>query len=86
MLKKKDNPAGISEIVGKHFERYLMLHKNGKVPEGVYDRVMREVEEVLISVALKYTEGNQVQAAKILGIDRNTLHRKMMKFKLDDRF
>lgn len=86
MLKKKDTPVGISEIVGRHFEKYLMQHKNGKIPEGVYDRVLREVEEVLISVALKYTDGNQLQAAKILGINRNTLHRKMMKFKLDDRF
>lgn len=81
-----ENDLGISAVVEKNFERYLQAHKNGKVPQGVYGRVMNEVENKLLLVALRYTQGNQMQAAKILGIDRTTLYRKMKKLKLNESF
>lgn len=85
-MLESESCIGISAVVEKNFERYLQSHKNGKVPNGVYKRVLREIEEKLLEVALNYTQGNQIKAAKILGINRNTLHRKILKFKLDEKF
>jgi Fis family transcriptional regulator len=43
----------------------------------LYDLVLREVEEPLLKAVLDYTEGNQVRAADILGINRGTLRKKL---------
>jgi Fis family transcriptional regulator, factor for inversion stimulation protein len=50
---------------------------NGHGPAHLYDMVMREVEEPLFKAVLDYTEGNQVRAARILGINRGTLRKKL---------
>jgi Fis family transcriptional regulator len=63
------------------FEDYL-AHLNGHRPAGLYDLVMREVEEPLLRVVLRHAEGNQSRAADILGINRATLRRKLREFGL----
>ncbi len=50
---------------------------NGHRPAHLYDMVLREVEEPLFKAVLDYTEGNQVRAAYILGINRGTLRKKL---------
>lgn len=50
---------------------------NGHRPARLYDLVLREVEEPLFKAVLDYTEGNQVRAADILGINRGTLRKKL---------
>lgn len=50
---------------------------NGHRPAHLYDLVLREVEEPLLKAVLDYTEGNQVRAAGILGINRGTLRKKL---------
>jgi two-component system nitrogen regulation response regulator GlnG len=70
--------GGFSKMVEKHLERYFALHKSGDVPPGVYHRVLAEVEKALFKVALAYSEGNHLKAAKVLGINRNTLRKKML--------
>jgi len=50
---------------------------NGHRPARLYDLVLREVEEPLLKAVLDYTEGNQVRAADILGINRGTLRKKL---------
>ncbi|MGH8229938.1 MAG: DNA-binding transcriptional regulator Fis [Steroidobacteraceae bacterium] len=50
---------------------------NGHRPARLYDLVLREVEEPLLKAVLDYTEGNQVRAAHILGINRGTLRKKL---------
>jgi Fis family transcriptional regulator len=50
---------------------------NGHRPSGLYQLVLREVEEPLFRAVMQYTEGNQVRAAEILGINRGTLRRKL---------
>ncbi|HTX24629.1 MAG TPA: DNA-binding transcriptional regulator Fis [Steroidobacteraceae bacterium] len=55
---------------------------NGHRPARLYDLVLREVEEPLLKVVLDYTEGNQVRAAHILGINRGTLRKKLRLFGL----
>lgn len=48
----------------------------------LYDTVISEVEKALLSIVLKETNGNQIRAAKMLGINRNTLNKKLKKYKL----
>ena len=50
---------------------------NGHRPARLYALVMSEVEEPLLRAVLSYTEGNQVRAANILGINRGTLRKKL---------
>ncbi len=63
-----------------HTERALndyFASLNGHRPAHLYDLVLREVEEPLLKAVLDYTEGNQVRAADILGINRGTLRKKL---------
>ena len=46
-------------------------------PDGMYDRVISEVERPLLSLALGATRGNQLRAARLLGLNRNTLRKKI---------
>ncbi|MBM3395100.1 MAG: Fis family transcriptional regulator [Betaproteobacteria bacterium] len=50
---------------------------DGEVPTGVYDMVLHCVEKPLIEVILDHTGGNQTAAADILGMNRNTLRKKI---------
>ncbi len=55
---------------------------NGHRPGQLYDLVLREVEEPLFKAVLDYVEGNQSQAADILGINRGTLRKKLKSYGL----
>ena len=55
---------------------------NGHKPAGLYDLVIGEVEKPLLSAVLSYTNGNQSEAAEILGINRGTLRKKLKAYKL----
>ncbi|HWA69017.1 MAG TPA: helix-turn-helix domain-containing protein, partial [Rhizomicrobium sp.] len=46
-------------------------------PPGVYDRIVQEVERPLISICLAATRGNQIRAAQLLDLNRNTLRKKI---------
>jgi two-component system nitrogen regulation response regulator GlnG len=45
--------------------------------DGLYDRILHEIERPLLAIALSSTRGNQVRAAKLLGLNRNTLRKKL---------
>jgi len=68
---------GLSATVERHLREYFNSHGDNLPPPGVYDRVLREVERPLISLALEATRGNQIKAAQILGLNRNTLRKKI---------
>ncbi|HLO79084.1 MAG TPA: sigma 54-interacting transcriptional regulator, partial [Magnetospirillum sp.] len=68
---------GLSTTVERHLREYFNSHGDGLPPPGVYDRVLREVERPLISLALEATRGNQIKAAQVLGLNRNTLRKKI---------
>ena len=55
---------------------------NGDRPAGLYQLVLREVEEPLFRAVMRYADGNQVRAALILGINRGTLRRKLEEYDL----
>lgn len=67
----------LSLAVERHLERWFKAHENGLPPDGIYDRVLREVERPLIGKALAATRGNQLRAADLLGMNRNTLRKKI---------
>jgi two-component system nitrogen regulation response regulator GlnG len=68
---------GLSATVDRHLREYFGNHTDGLPPNGVYDRVLREVEKPLITIALEATRGNQIKAAQVLGLNRNTLRKKI---------
>lgn len=54
----------------------------GQPPHAIYDMVLACVEQPLIEYILDYTEGNQSKAAEILGINRNTLRKKIQQYNI----
>jgi two-component system nitrogen regulation response regulator GlnG len=67
----------LSASVARHLRRYFDLHGNVLPPPGLYSRILREVELPLIEIALDATGGNQAKCADLLGINRNTLRKKI---------
>ena len=63
--------------VHMHLERYFERHGDVLPPPGLYDRILREIELPLIALTLAATRGNQLKAADLLGINRNTLRKKI---------
>ncbi|MEL6337991.1 MAG: helix-turn-helix domain-containing protein, partial [Pseudomonadota bacterium] len=67
----------LGAAVELHLRRYFQLHGESLPPDGLYDRVLREVEMPLIALTMAATRGNQLRAADVLGINRNTLRKKI---------
>ncbi len=67
----------LSDSVARHLQRYFDLHGGTLPPSGLYQRILREVELPLIEIALDATGGNQAKCADLLGINRNTLRKKI---------
>jgi len=74
-------PEAAADDIGgsmeRHLARYFGEYGEGLPPPGLYQRVLREVELPLISAALGATRGNQIKAAELLGLNRNTLRKKI---------
>jgi two-component system, NtrC family, nitrogen regulation response regulator GlnG len=68
---------GLAGAVEHHIRSYFAAHKGGLPAAGLYDRVLREVERPLIVLTLGATRGNQIKAAHLLGLNRNTLRKKI---------
>jgi two-component system nitrogen regulation response regulator GlnG len=67
----------LSEAVERHLTAYFAAHESELPAGGLYDRVLREMERPLISLCLGATRGNQIKAAEVLGLNRNTLRKKI---------
>jgi two-component system nitrogen regulation response regulator GlnG len=68
---------GLSSAVERHINDYFAAHKGELPASGLYDRVLREIERPLIVATLGATRGNQIKAAHLLGLNRNTLRKKI---------
>lgn len=75
-------PETISEQVKAATKNYLS-GLNGKPACDLYQLVLKEVEQGLLSEVLKLTYGNQAQAARLLGLNRATLRAKIKKHRMD---
>ena len=67
----------LSASVERHLQRYFAAHGESLPPPGLYKRFVQEVERPLIQRTLQSTGGNQIRAAELLGINRNTLRKKI---------
>jgi two-component system nitrogen regulation response regulator GlnG len=69
-------PANLSAAITSYINSYFESH-NSEPPAGVYDRMLAELERPLIALTMQATRGNQVKAAEMLGLNRNTLRKKI---------
>ena len=67
----------LSSSVEKHIKRYFDLHGDSLPPPGLYNRILKEIELPLIALSLSATRGNQIKTSELLGINRNTLRKKI---------
>jgi two-component system nitrogen regulation response regulator GlnG len=70
-------PEPLAQAVERHIRAFFAAHEGGPGPSDVYDRVIAEVERPLIRMTLAATRGNQIRAAAMLGLNRNTLRKKI---------
>jgi two-component system nitrogen regulation response regulator GlnG len=74
---KEDRSANLAAAVERHMAELFKSYGDGLPPPGLYHRVLREIEYPLISAVLAATRGNQIKAAELLGLNRNTLRKKV---------
>jgi two-component system nitrogen regulation response regulator GlnG len=74
----EEGPMTLSALVERHLSSHFADQPDGIPAPGLYDRVLEEVERPLIRLTLAATRGNQVRAADILGLNRNTLRKKIV--------
>lgn len=71
----------IEECVRTSLESYFR-DLRGTEPDGMYDMMVRVVEKPLLEVVMQHAEQNQSRAAEWLGLNRNTLRKKLVEHKL----
>ncbi|HZQ72973.1 MAG TPA: helix-turn-helix domain-containing protein [Burkholderiales bacterium] len=71
----------LSDCVKRLLERYFK-DLDGEKPTSVYDMVLRNIEKPMIETVLGHAKGNQSLAAEMLGINRNTLRKKMQQLRI----
>lgn len=82
-LGQDDDTAGaemgdnLSAAIEYHLTRYFSSHGSELPEAGLYDRILKEMERPLITLSLTATRGNQLRAAEMLGLNRNTLRKKI---------
>jgi Fis family transcriptional regulator len=78
--ERKSGPvaACVKSAMDKYFH-----DMNGEKITGVYEMVITEVEKPLLEIVMKHARSNQCKASEILGINRNTLRKKLKQYKLD---
>ncbi|NCX93329.1 MAG: Fis family transcriptional regulator [Gammaproteobacteria bacterium] len=75
----------LREYVAKVLKNYFNSMDGSIIPRGLYDVMMSEIEQSLFEATLLYTRGNQSEAAKVLGINRGTLHKKLVQYGMTSR-
>jgi len=75
--------ASLGGTVERLLRDYFDAHADGLPAAGLYDRVVREVERPLIELTLSATRGNQLKAARVLGVNRNTLRKKIRELDIE---
>ena len=76
---KKNLPDNIDILLDQYFNDL-----DGDQPSAIYEMVINTVEKPLLLYIMNKTEGNQSKAAKMLGLNRNTLRKKLKQYNLDN--
>jgi len=71
------NLSSIRESANLALRAFFAAHADTHPPKDLYDKVMAILEEPLLRETLQFTHGNQLRAADILGINRNTLRTRL---------
>lgn len=79
---KKPEQSPVADCVSKSVKRYLS-DLNGEKPCGMYDMVLKEMEKPLLEAVMHHAKSNQTRAAQMLGINRNTLRKKLKTYGLE---
>ncbi|SFD75047.1 two-component system, NtrC family, nitrogen regulation response regulator GlnG [Sulfitobacter brevis] len=77
------NTERLGAAVERHLRRYFDQHGSMLPPPGLYGRILREIEAPMIEIALSATAGNQAKCADLLGINRNTLRKKITDLEIE---
>jgi len=89
LLVKEINPSSNPEkmslgmSVEEHLQKFFKIHRDKLPSSGLYSRIIKEVERPLIAICLTATKGNQIKASKLLGLNRNTLRKKIKELKIE---
>ncbi len=75
--------ATFRATIQRHLQAHFEAHEDELPPPGLYDRILRELERPLIAMTMQATRGNQVKAAEVLGLNRNTLRKKIRELDLN---
>jgi len=75
--------GNLSQTIRLHLDQYFDYHDDGLPPPGLYQRILREIERPLLQKVLQVTKGNQVKAAEMLGLNRNTLRKKIKELEIN---
>ena len=75
--KAGSSEGGLTGAVERHLAVLFSQHGENLPPPGLYHRILRELEAPLVSAALAATRVNQIKAAEMLGLNRNTLRKKL---------
>ncbi|MBH89387.1 MAG: nitrogen regulation protein NR(I) [Magnetovibrio sp.] len=77
VIEKVNSAEGLSNSIEQHLSTYFSSHGDMLPATGLYDRILKEVERPLIVHTLQATRGNQLKASDVLGLNRNTLRKKI---------
>ncbi|MGY8986555.1 MAG: sigma 54-interacting transcriptional regulator, partial [Sphingomonadales bacterium] len=77
------NDVGLNKLLKRHLNVYFEAHSGSLPPIGLYSRFLKEIERPLFEVCLDATSGNQVKTAELLGLNRNTLRKKLTELKIN---
>ena len=75
-------PETLEQAVERHLTTFMSAQRDGLPVRDLYERVLAEVERPLLRLALANTRGNQIKAAAMLGLNRNTLRKKIRELEL----
>lgn len=76
-----ERTEAIGACVSGALEKYFR-DLDGEKPSAIYDMVLKSVEKPMLEIVLKHAGGNQTLAATMLGINRNTLRKKLVEYQL----
>ena len=74
--------SGLGKVIDQYLKAYFQDHGDLVPTTGLYALILKEIERPLLTTTLKHVQGNQVKAAQILGIHRNTLRKKIQELGL----
>ncbi len=77
--QKSQQSQALSQHVNEVLDRYFALLGNQQ-PDNLYEKLMAEIEKPMIESVMRYVRGNQSKAARVLGISRGTLRKKLAEY------